>query len=91
MNYKFTITRNSFYGHQAERHYEIVGEYFTVKIKYFGNQGFDAPQIIRTESGSNYFHSLNSFMKEFYNDKLWEVFSSCKDGEKKSFEVKRYF
>lgn len=92
IKYKFKVTKTfSCYGHQAERHYEIIGDWFTAKIKYFGNQGFDAPQIIRTKSGNDYFHSVNSFMREFYKDNLTHWFSNYKDGETRNFELERYF
>lgn len=91
MKYKFILTRKSIYGHQAEREYFINGEYFNARIMYFGNQGFDVPCIIRTNTRSDYFHSLNSFMKEFYKGNLDEIFSSCKDGMKITFELERYF
>ena len=90
--YKFTVTKTySSYGHQAERHYEVKCDYFTAKIKYFGNQGFDAPQVTRTGTGSDYFHSVNTFMKEFYKENLNDWFSNFKDGEIRTFELERYF
>ena len=90
--YRFTITKTyNYYGYpQAERHYEIKGQYFTAKIKYYGNQGFDAPQISRTCTGSGYFWSLNTFMRAFYKEKLNSYFSNLKEGESRTFELEHY-
>ena len=90
--YTFTVTKTfSCYGYQAERHYEVKCKYFTAKLKYLGNHGFDAPQIIRTDTSSTYYDAMNSFMKSFYKGSISDWFSNYKDNETRTFELERYF
>lgn len=88
--YKVTKTYNYYGPPQAERHYLIEGDYFTAKIKYFGNQGFDAPQVTRIGTGSGYFWSLNTFMRAFYKEKLGDHFANLKEGESRTFQLEHF-
>lgn len=81
--YNFKIKKTyHYYGYpQAEYHYEISGAYFTAKVKYYGNQGFDCPQISSSHKNNGYFWSMRSFMKAFFNDELRRVFLDLKENE----------
>lgn len=92
MSYRFTITKTyDYYGYpEAERHYEIKGQYFTAKIKHYGNHGFDAPQVSGSSRNNGYFWSLNTFMRALYKDKLRSYFLDLKEGESVTFELEHY-
>lgn len=92
MAYRYTVTKTfNYYGPpQAERHYLIESNYFTAKIKYYGNQGFDAPQITCTHKCSGYYWQVNTFMRAFYQDKLRDYFANLKEGESRIFELEHY-
>lgn len=83
MSYKFTITKTyHYYGYpQKEEHFTIKGEFFTATVKYFGNQGFDAPIINCNRKCNGYFWSMHSFMQAFYAGKLRSIFFNLKVNE----------
>lgn len=87
--YKFKVTktcqRNT--STQVIRCYEVKGDFFAAKITYYGNQGYDAPEVVRTGTGNDYFLSLNTFMKAFYSGKVDEYFSNLKEGQSRDFEL----
>ena len=87
--YRFKITKTyRYYGYpQAETHYEIESEYFSAKIKHYGNQGWDVPQINCFRKCNGYFWSMRKFMKDFYNGKLEKYFDEIKLNESIVIEI----
>ena len=89
MAYRFTVTKTyDYYGYpETERHYDVKGEYFSAKIKYFGNHGWDAPQVSCSRRNNGYFWSLQKFMKALYDRKLDVRFYNLKENESITFEI----
>ena len=66
----------------------IEGLYFKGTVRYFGNHGFDIPQISHIRVKNNgYFWSSKAFMKFLYNDKLRECVRGMKVNESITIEV----
>ena len=90
--YKYKVTkicqRNT--STQVIRCYVVECDFFTAKITYYGNQGYDAPEVTRTGTGNDYFHSLNTFLRAFYQDKLEDQFANLKEGKSREFELEKY-
>lgn len=93
MEYNYTVTLESreSNAYQSIRVYSVKSDYFILRVRYYGNQGYDAPVVGRISTGSNYFHSLNTFMRAFYKGELYSHFSNMKVGEKRSFTLERCF
>ena len=88
--YKVTKTYQGCTATQSIRRYLVECEYFSAKITHYGNQGFDIPVVTRLSQCSDYFHSLNTFMKAFYQDELDQCFRDVKEGDSKVLELKDY-
>lgn len=70
-DYKFTV-RNiyHYYGYpELEDHYEITGTWFKCNVRYYGNHGFDFPQITitTTRKTNGYFWSMHKLMGAMYD------------------------
>ena len=89
MAYRFTVTKTyNYHGYpEAERHYEVKGDYFTAKLKYFGNHGWDAPEVNCRSRNNGYFWSLHRFMKALYGRKLDAYFYNLKENESTTFTI----
>ena len=92
MAYRYTIKKIYHYqGYpEAESHYEVSGQYFTAKIKHYGNHGFDVPQVSCSSRNNGYFWHLNTFMRALYKEKLHGYFFGLKEGESVTFELEHY-
>jgi hypothetical protein len=93
MEYEYTITKvyRRINGYQSETLYEIKHENFSMRIIYWGNCGFDAPQITRLSRGSTYYHALNTLLKAFYGDKIDPRAFNVREGMQHTFTLERYF
>lgn len=87
-NYRFTITKTyNYYGYpQARRSYKVESQYFNAEIEYYGNQGYDIPDVECLRKCNGYFWSLHAFMKAFYSGKLDKYFN-IKTDESVTFEI----
>jgi hypothetical protein len=92
MAYKYTIKKTyHYYGYpEAEYRYEVKGQFFTANVRYYGNHGFDIPQVNCSSRNNGYFWTLNTFMRALYQDKLRAYFLNLKEGESVTFELEHY-
>ena len=89
--YEYKITKiYDYYGYpQARRTYKVETEYYNVVIEYYGNQGFDVPQIEVKHKGNGYFWSVNKFMKDYYskNSIIQNICRELKLNESKTIKL----
>lgn len=92
MAYEYKVTKTYYYhgAPQKEEHYHIENRYFSATVKYYGNQGFDAPEINCHFRCNGYFWSMHTFMRAFYQDKLRGEFFSLKLNETKVIKLEHY-
>lgn len=87
-NFKVTKTYHYYGAPAAEYHWMIEGEYFTVKIKYFGNQGFDFPSItVNGRKHNGYFWSLNALLSWLFGPNAMNELRTIRLNETKNIEV----
>lgn len=87
LNYKFKITKTyNYYGWpQSERHYTIESKFFTMKIRFYGNQGWGVPTVEYESRCNGMMWSYNGFMRDFYKGELDQYFR-MREGESVEFE-----
>ena len=89
--YAFTIKQTShYYGYpETESSYSVKGMYFSANLKYYGNHGFDIPQVNCSRKNNGYFWSSQKFMKALYdeNSELRVLLRNMKEGDTITVEI----
>lgn len=93
MEFEYTITKvyRTINGYQSETLYEIKHSTFLLRIIYWGNCGYDAPQVQRLQRGKTYYDSLNTFLRAFYADRIDPRVFNVREGMSHTFTLERYF
>lgn len=96
MQYTYTITCTyKYYGYpQAERHFKVSTPYSECTLEWYGNNGFDIPNVTNNHHKCNgYFWSMHLLMKTLLSTSkeaidFKQVFSTLKEGETTSVTLK---
>lgn len=87
-NFKIIKTYHYVSAVEVEYHWTIEGDYLTAKVKYFGNQGFELPDITaKGRKNNGYFWSLNMLMKWLFSGNAIDVLRPMHETEIKEIEV----
>lgn len=87
--YTYTITMISDYvGYpEAQRIYEISSMFFTMRIVWYGNHGFDIPTITKSTKNNGYFWSLRPLLEALTQGTLRNIVEGMHKGDKKTFKL----